>query len=221
MDTVHQGDTDNAKGVYHINAVDEVTQWEVVASVEKISEAYLEPILQLTIEQFPFVVIEFHADNGSEYINRTIAHLLNKLLIQLTKSRSRQCNDNALVECKNGAVVRKHMGYFYIHQKYTPAINTFYMTTFNPYLNLHRPCGFATVVTDTRGKQKKVYKTYLTPYAAFKRITDAKKYLKKGITFAQLDALAKQYSDNQFAEKMDREKRLLFDTIGLKPTDFS
>jgi hypothetical protein len=42
---VHQGDTENAKGVYHINAVDEVTQWEIAASVESISEAYLQPVL--------------------------------------------------------------------------------------------------------------------------------------------------------------------------------
>ena len=30
LDTVHQGDQPDAKGVYHINAVDEVTQWQVV-----------------------------------------------------------------------------------------------------------------------------------------------------------------------------------------------
>src|SRR6266446_4340992 len=38
IDTVHQGDQDGMKGVYHINAVDIVTQWELVASVEHISE---------------------------------------------------------------------------------------------------------------------------------------------------------------------------------------
>lgn len=35
IDTVHQGDQDGVKGVYHINAVDEITQMEVVFSVEK------------------------------------------------------------------------------------------------------------------------------------------------------------------------------------------
>lgn len=124
------------KGVYHINSVDEVTQWEIVASVEKITEIYLEPILLLMIEQYPFIIREFHADNGSEYINYTIADLLNKLLIKLTKSRSRQSNDNALVESKNGSIIRKHMGYFYIHQKYAPQINDFYIQFFNPYLKL-------------------------------------------------------------------------------------
>ena len=45
VDTVHQGDLDGVKGVYHINAVDEVTQWQVVGAVEHISEAWLEPLL--------------------------------------------------------------------------------------------------------------------------------------------------------------------------------
>ena len=40
IDTVHQGDEDGIKGVYHINAVDEVTQMEVICAVEKISERY-------------------------------------------------------------------------------------------------------------------------------------------------------------------------------------
>ena len=226
IDTVHQGDLAKefggklVKGVYHINSVDEVTQWEIIASVEQISESYLEPILKLILEQYPFLIVEFHADNGSEYINHTVAKLLNKLLIKLTKSRSRQTNDNALVESKNGSIIRKHMGYFYIHQKYAPSINDFYLKVFNPYLNFHRPCGFATITTNSKGKQSKIYKTYLTPYEALKNIPNAKKYLKPGITFNQLDQISMQHSDNEYANIMDEEKTKLFDKIGLKPIDF-
>lgn len=229
VDTVHQGDLASEnwgnkgkyiKGVYHINSVDEVTQWEIIASVEQISEAYLEPILKLIIEQYPFTIIEFHADNGSEYINHTVAKLLNKLLIKLTKSRARQTNDNALVESKNGSTIRKHMGYFYINQKYAPSINNFYIKYFNPYLNFHRPCGFATITTNSKGKQKKVYKTYLTPYEALKNISNAKKYLKPEVTFNKLDQISMQQSDNEYANIMDEEKTKLFDKIGLKPIYF-
>ncbi len=63
IDTVHQGDLDGKKGVYHINAVDEVTQFEVVVSVEKISEAYLIPALEELFAAFPFTIINFHSDN--------------------------------------------------------------------------------------------------------------------------------------------------------------
>ena len=220
IDTVHQGDMDEKKGVYHINSVDEVTQWQIVGSVEKISEAYLAPILRLMIAQYPFVIHEFHADNGSEYINYTIVELLNKLLIKLTKSRSRQTNDNALVESKNGAVIRKHMGYFYIHQKYAPQINDFYIQYFNPYLNFHRPCGFASITTDKRGKQKKKYDTYQTPYEALKKIEKASYFLKPEISFVKLDTIAYRQSDNEYAEIMEKEKQKLFNKIQIKPMDF-
>jgi hypothetical protein len=87
VDTVHQGDHDHQKGVYHINAVDEVTQWEIVASVSRIAEYDLEPLLESMLNQFPFHIKGFHSDNGGEYVNRTVADLLNKLLIRFTRSR--------------------------------------------------------------------------------------------------------------------------------------
>jgi transposase InsO family protein len=101
IDTVHQGDLDGVKGVYHINAVDEVTQWQVVGATEPISEAWLKPVLEAILEQFPFRILGFHSDNGSEFINHSVAAMLNKLLIEQTKSRPRHCNDNGLVESKN------------------------------------------------------------------------------------------------------------------------
>jgi hypothetical protein len=84
IDTVHQGDQDKQKGVYHINAVDEVTQFEVVCTVEKISEQYLMPAIEQLLDCFPFVIQGFHSDNGSEYINYKVAALLQKLLIEFT-----------------------------------------------------------------------------------------------------------------------------------------
>jgi hypothetical protein len=125
IDTVHQGDLDGVKGVYHINAVDEVTQFEIVVSVEKISEAYLIPALTLLLESFPFTVVSFHSDNGGEYINYQVARLLNKLRIEMTKSRPRQSNDNALAESKNAAVIRKIFGYAHISQHHASRINEF------------------------------------------------------------------------------------------------
>ena len=141
VDTVHQGDRDGVKGVYHINAVDEVTQWQVVGATAAISEAWLEPLLKAMIEQFPFRIRGFHSDNGSEFLNRTVEKLLNKLLIEQTKSRPRHSNDNGLVESKNGAVIRKHMGYTHIAAPHAGRIQRFYQQHFNPYLNFHRPCG--------------------------------------------------------------------------------
>lgn len=210
VDTVHQGDLEYEKGVYHINIVDEVTQWEVVGAVEKISEAYLVPLLEILLEQFPFCIIEFHSDNGSEYINQIVAKLLNKLLIDQTKSRSYHCNDNALVEGKNGAIIRKHMGYQHISQRYAKPINEFYRTYFNPYLNYHRPCGFPTIITDSKGKRKKIYDTYQIPYERLKALPEAARYLREGTTFTDLDTIATAQSDNACGETMQKEKQKLF-----------
>lgn len=213
VDTVHQGDLEKEKGVYHINIVDEVTQWEVLGAVEKISEAYLTPLLEHLIAQFPFTIINFHSDNGSEFINKVIAQLLNKLLIAQTKSRSRHCNDNALVEGKNGAVIRKHMGYSHIPQVYASEINNFYQNHFNVYLNYHRPCGFADTITDKKGKQKKIYKTYTTPFERLRSLKYASQFLKKGATFEILDAFMRKQSDNECAKIMQEAKQTLFEII--------
>lgn len=210
IDTVHQGDLDKIKGVYHINIVDEVTQWEVVGAVEGISEYFLAPLLETLLAQFPFRILGFHSDNGSEFINETIAKLLNKILSEQTKSRSRHSNDNALVEGKNGSIIRKHMGRCHIPRKYARAINMFYEKYFNEYLNFHRPCGFATLNIDRRGRIKKKYDIYLTPYEKFRSLENPKQYLKSGIDLKCLDLISEKQSDNESAALMQKAKAELF-----------
>ena len=215
IDTVHQGDLDGDKGVYHINAVDEVTQFEVVASVEKISEAYLIPVLQVLLAAFPFKIINFHSDNGSEYVNKVVAKLLKKLLIEFTKSRPRHSNDNALAEGKNAAVVRKIFGYTHIPQRYAKQLNQFNQEALNPYVNYHRPCLYPTITIDNKGKQKKKYeyKNMMTPYEKFKSLPKAKEYLKEGVTFKKLDDFAKAMTDNEAADFLQQQRKLLFKYI--------
>ncbi len=215
IDTVHQGDLDKMKGVYHINAVDEVTQFEVVCSVERISEHYLLPILKQLIEMFPFAVLGFHSDNGSEFINKRVAKLLNKLQIEFTKSRARHSNDNALVESKNGSVVRKQFGYAYISQSWASLINEFNNAHLNIYLNYHRPCFFAEIETDNKGKERKRYhyKNMMTPYEKLKSLDNAKDYLKPGMNFEILDKIASKISDNQAADQLQKARQKLFKTI--------
>jgi transposase InsO family protein len=210
IDTVHQGDQDGVKGVYHINAVDQVTQWEVVAAVEQISEAFLLPVLEAVLAQFPFRIRGFHSDNGSEFINHMVAKLLNKLLIEQTKSRPRHSNDNGLAESKNGAVVRKHMGYTHIATAHARAIADFHQEHFNPYLNFHRPCGVPELVVNAKGKEKRVYPWYATPWEILRQLPDLASHLKADLTIAMLDQQAQVKNDTQAAEQMQEAKRRLF-----------
>lgn len=211
VDTVHQGDWDGEKGVYHINAVDTVTQWEVVGCVRRISEQFLIPVLEAMLHQFPFRIRGFHTDNGSEYVNGTVAKLLGKLVIEFTKSRSCRSQDNALVEGKNGAVIRKLIGYGHIPGQHSEQVHQFYAAHLNPYLNYHRPCGFATVTLDARGKRQRKYKLadYATPYEKLKLLPQVEEYLKPGVSLAQMDKAAKSMSDTAWAKRMGAAKAKL------------
>ena len=215
VDTVHQGDLNGHKGVYHINTVDEVTQWEIVASVQRISEAYLVPVLETMLSEFPFIIRGFHSDNGSEFVNGIVAKLLNKMLVRFTKSRPRHSNDNGLVETKNGSVIRKQLGYAYIPQRSAELINEFNRDLFNPYINFHRPCFFPVSVIDHKGKIRKRYPYSMvkTPYEKLKSLPKDESYLRPGVTFETLDAIANQMSDNQFAERMVKARSNLFQQI--------
>lgn len=216
VDSVHQGDQDGVKGVYHINAVDCVTQYEGVATCERISEAFLIPVLEALLDSFPFVILGFHSDNGSEYINHHVAKLLNKLLIEEhTKSRSRHSNDNAQAESKNGAIIRKHLGYSHIPQRFAALVNAFCREHLNPYVNFHRPCLFAETITDAKGRSRKryPYKLMMMPYEKLKSLDASGQYLKPGITLNQLDRQAAAMSDNEAAQRLNEARAILFKTI--------
>jgi len=213
IDSVHQGDHDGIKGLYHINAVDCVTQWEVVASVQTISEAHLLPVIEQMLEQFPFPILGFHADNGSEYVNHRVARMLDKLRIEFTRSRPRTSNDNALAETKNGAVVRKVFGYGHIPQRHASRFNTFCLEYLNPFLNFHRPCLFATEVADPKkpGRIKRVYRPrdVMTPLDKLAGLPEAHKHLREGITLEHLYQLARALSDVQAAEELNEARAAL------------
>jgi len=212
IDTVHQGDQEGRKGVYHVNAVDEVTQWEVVVSTEKIAENYLGTALENLLGQFPFYIKGFHSDNGSEFVNQTVARLLNKLLVQFTKSRPGHSNDNGLVESKNGSVIRKNLGYAHIPQSCARLLSSYHRNYLNPYINFHRPCFFPVEEIDHKGKVKKKYPydKINTPFEKLKTLPDIEKYLRPGVTFEKLQLYANNMSDNQFAERMVKARSNLF-----------
>ena len=217
IDSVHQGDLDGVKGVYYINAVDCVTQWQVVVCCERISEAYLMPVLEQLLRSFPFKLRGFHSDNGSEYINARVAALLNKLHVEFTKSRPRHSNDNGLVETKNGAVVRKIFGYEHIAQRHAAPINTFCAEHLTPFLNLHRPCLFATERPDPK-KPGRVHKVYrpddaMTPLERLARLPKTKQSLRTEVNLKELLAQAAAKTDLQAARELNVARQALFDLI--------
>jgi hypothetical protein len=212
IDTVHQGDRDGHKGVYHINAVDEVTQWEVIVSVERITENHLEANLENILRQFPFLIKGFHSDNGAEFVNKVVAQILNKSLIRFTRSRPRHPDDNGLVESKNGAIIRKNLGYTHLPQAAAILLNSYHQRYLNPYINFHRPCFFSVEEIDRKGRVKKKYpySKISTPFVKLKSIPGIESYLRQGVTLDKMQLYADQMSDNNFAERMVEARSNLF-----------
>ena len=178
IDSVHQGDQDKRKGVYHVNAVDEVTQFQIIVTLERISEEFM----------------------------------LEKLHIEFTKSRPRHSNDNGLVESKNGSVIRKLYGYTHIPQQYAADFTELNSQQVYRYVNFHRPCYFPTIITDSKGKQRKQYhyRDMMTPYEKFRSLPKPSQYLKPGIRLKALDAFANEMTDNEAAEQLNSARDHLF-----------
>lgn len=147
VDSVHQGDLEKEKGVYHINLVDEVTQWAIVSCVEGMSEQFLAPLLETLLELFPFFVLGFHSD----YLN--------------------------------------------------------------PHLNFHRHCAYATDYTDSYGKVRKTYETYMTPCQKLLSNKNIEQYLKPGITKGSLLQEQMKLSHVEAAEKLQTAKAKLFNRM--------
>ena len=212
-DTVHQGDLEGVKGVYHINLVDEVTQWEILTCVSAITEHTMAYVLEEALRNFPFVILGFHSDNGGEIINGSVAALLQKLLIEQTKSRSGRCNDNALIESKNGSVVRKHMGHWHIPKYEARKINAFYRDCFNEFLALHRMCAYPRVTVLVDGTKKRIYEETMTPCQKLLSIPNVETYLREGVSVVYLKEKMMRMSHVEYATIMHKTKQKLFAAI--------
>ena len=213
-DSVHHGYCNGEKGVYHVNNVDEVTQWQIPVAVETLQEVCAEPALDEAFPLFPFAIKNFHSDNGKEYIDHVVEQFLVRWKTKQTKSRPRQSNDNGLVETKNGAVIRKHMTHHHIPQPYVACINKFYREYFIPYLNFHRPCAFPEVEILPNGK-KITYpkKNYMKPYEKLQFLPNWEQYLRSGVTPEMLEKQARAKTPNQVARDMQKAKRELLEIV--------
>jgi len=146
---------------------------------------------------------EAHSDNGTEYINARVAGLLEKMRVDFIRSRPRHSNDNGLAETKNGAILRKHLGYSHIPQHLAEEVNDFFSEYLNPYLNFHRPCLFP----------EEIQQMVMTPLEKLLSLEECERYLKKDVTQKSLLEKANGCSDNEAAARMAAAKRKLFESV--------
>jgi hypothetical protein len=89
---------------------------------------------------------------------------------------------------------------------------------FNPYLNYHRPCGVPEEITNAKGKRRRVYRWYATPWEILRQLPDLARRLRPGTTPADLEKLAGAESDTAAALRMQEAKQKLFVEIRQKRT---
>jgi hypothetical protein len=217
VDTVHQGQQDGKAGVFHINAVDTVTQWQAIGCVETISERHMIPVLEAILHQFPFRILRFHCDNGSEFINQKRGALAGKAADRVHQEPRVSNNRQRAGGGQNGATVRKHIGYGFIASDQAEAVQRFYTAHFNPYLNFHRPCGYAAPKAGTRGRTRRVYAAddYRTPFEKLSSLPRWQSSLKPGLTATLLRQQASRHSDTEAANLMQKAKLDLLKRIRL------
>ena len=214
IDSVHQGDQDGVKGLYHINAVDCVTQFEIVATCERLSEAFLLPVIETMLDSFPLPILGFHADNGSEYINHTWPNYSISCAWSSPNHALGAVMTMAWRKPKTAPLCAS-ISASHIPQRFAHDVNALCRDFLNPYVNFHRPCFFPQSVTDAKGKTRKRYRfeDMTTPYEKLKSLPQANSFLKPGLTFDQLDRLANAVSDSDAAHQLNEARKMLFLSI--------
>lgn len=215
-DTVHQGDLDGVKGVYHINIVDAATQWQVVACVSAIKQDQVVRAIKRMMANIPFKIKGLHSDNGTEFVNKGVAAMLARQCIEQTKSRAGRCTDNALAESKNASVVRRQMGHDHIPRELAPMVEDFYRAHLNPWVNTHRVSLFPSERPGPDGKLRTVYaqEDAATPLERLEQLLKSgKAQLKAGVSLEALRQAALVQTDLEVSLKMQAAKAQLYARI--------
>ena len=127
----------------------------------------------------------------------------------------RNLKTSDIYEVKNGHVLRKLLGHAHIPRQCAAVLNEFHRQHLNRYVNYHRPCLFAQVELDERGRQRRCYRyeDVQTPFEKLKSLANAEQNLKASVTIETLDAFAVQYSDNEAADRLRSARKKLFFSI--------
>src|SRR5271155_3184401 len=112
MDLVaHCGDVNRGSYVHSLVLTDIASGWTEAAPIIVRESALVVETLERIRTGLPFALRALDVDNGSEFVNETLIHYCLGHGIELTRSRPYRKNDQAWIEQKNGAVVRKLLGY--------------------------------------------------------------------------------------------------------------
>lgn len=112
MDLVaHCGEVNRGSYVNSLVLTDIASGWTEAAPLVVRDSGLVVETLERIRQGLPFALRALDVDNGSEFVNESLIHYCLSHGIELTRSRPWRKNDQAWIEQKNGAVVRKLLGY--------------------------------------------------------------------------------------------------------------
>jgi hypothetical protein len=107
----HCGSSTKGFYLHTLCAVDVATSWVELQALWGKGHYRVAAGVQAVRERQPVALVGLDSDNGSEFINRVLYYYCWRAGITFTRGRAWKKNDSALVEQKNGAVVRHLVGY--------------------------------------------------------------------------------------------------------------
>ena len=112
MDLVaHCGEANRGSYVNSLVLTDIASGWTEAAPLVVRESGLVVETLDRVRQGLPFALRALDVDNGSEFVNESLIQYCLSQGIELTRSRPWRKNDQAWIEQKNGAVVRKLLGY--------------------------------------------------------------------------------------------------------------
>lgn len=113
VDTVHHcGDSPQGIYVHTLQLLDVASGWCEIVPVYGNSFAAMKDGFDFLLARLPFPVLEFHPDNGSEFINKLLQKHWKQLVpnLDVTRSKPYRKNDNRFVEENNNSLIRAYIG---------------------------------------------------------------------------------------------------------------
>jgi hypothetical protein len=171
IDTVHHcGASTAGEYLLTLTGTDVYSGWVCLYGLLNKAQKWTFEAISDIRSTLPFPFLEFHSDNGGEFINEYVEKWCKTENVPFTRSRSHKKNDNCFVEQKNGKCVREYIGY----DRFTTATELAYVNSvyksLNPLLNFFMPT--MKLVSKTKVGSKEI-KKYDTPRSPYKRLMES------------------------------------------------
>ncbi len=156
--------------VHTLVLTDIASAWTECVPMPMRNQSLIVEALDAAASNIPFTMLGVDTDNDSAFINQTIVDYCNERGLAQTRSRPYRKNDQAWVEQKNGAVVRKLVGYERLAGlDATRALAKLY-TASRLYINYFQP---SFKLKSKRRDGARVEKRYHSPATPYARLMDS------------------------------------------------